>query len=377
MRGRCGPSSSQTCTSAATGGSDLLRRADLREPLLEALADVDRFVILGDGLELREAAHRDAMDVAAPFFADVGEALGPDKELIMLAGNHDHGIAAGWIDARLQSEPAGFLGLEQRFAPGQAGPLAAAARRGRAARRGCNSPTPASGCATTSTRSTATTPTCTRRSRRSSGWRPGRWRATSPGCPTQRRHRRRLRGRPRPALRLAARADAARRPHASSRAGGSASAGTYAQLTAKDRHKHPRTLALGAGYRAAVFALNRAGLGPLEASLSPSALRRGYLTGIREVIERLDIERRARHLGPLAPLRPVAERRPAEWTAATGARILNTGSWVYQPHFLSPEPNGSPYWPGTAVIVDDDGPPRARPPARRTRPRRAQAASPG
>ena len=42
----------------------------------------------------------------------------------MLAGNHDHGIAAGWIDARLQSEPSGFLGLEQRFAPAEAGPLA-------------------------------------------------------------------------------------------------------------------------------------------------------------------------------------------------------------------------------------------------------------
>jgi hypothetical protein len=48
----------------------------------------------------------------------------------------------------------------------------------------------------------------------------------------------------------------------------------------------------------------------------------------------------------------------SEWTAATGARIVNTGSWVYQPHFLSPEPNGSPYWPGTAVVVEDDGPPR-------------------
>src|SRR5215217_9403634 len=104
--------------------SDLLRRADLRRPLLEAIAGVDRFVILGDGLELREAAHRDAIDVAAPFFADVGEALGPDKELVMLAGNHDHGLAAGWIDARLQSEPAGFLGLEERFRPEQAGPLA-------------------------------------------------------------------------------------------------------------------------------------------------------------------------------------------------------------------------------------------------------------
>ena len=45
-------------------------------------------------------------------------------------------------------------------------------------------------------------------------------------------------------------------------------------------------------------------------------------------------------------------------TAPTGARIINTGSWVYQPHFIGPTPNGSPYWPGTAVIVDPEGPPR-------------------
>src|SRR3954467_11417040 len=107
-----------------TERSDLLRRPDLREPLLAALADVDRFVILGDGLELREAAHRDAVEIAGPFFADVGRVIGPDRELIVLSGNHDHGIAAGWIDARLQSEPSGFLGLEQRFAPADAGPLA-------------------------------------------------------------------------------------------------------------------------------------------------------------------------------------------------------------------------------------------------------------
>jgi len=37
-----------------------------------------------------------------------------------------------------------------------------------------------------------------------------------------------------------------------------------------------------------------------------------------------------------------------EWTTHAGGRIRNTGSWVYQPHFLSEEPNRSPYWPGTA-----------------------------
>jgi hypothetical protein len=47
-----------------------------------------------------------------------------------------------------------------------------------------------------------------------------------------------------------------------------------------------------------------------------------------------------------------------EWTTAAGTRLHNTGSWVYQPHFLSDAPNASPYWPGTAVIVEDGGPPR-------------------
>ena len=93
-------------------------------------------------------------------------------------------------------------------------------------------------------------------------------------------------------------------------AGSGASASTYAKLTASDRHKRPlQALALGLGYRAAVARSTAPGLGPLEASLSPSALRRGYLRGISETIRRLDIRAALRHLGPLAPLRPVARGR--------------------------------------------------------------------
>ncbi len=43
----------------------------------------------------------------------------------MVAGNHDHGLVAGWIDGRLETEPSGFLGLEQYLEPAEAGPLAA------------------------------------------------------------------------------------------------------------------------------------------------------------------------------------------------------------------------------------------------------------
>src|SRR3954447_23039242 len=117
-----------------TTETDLLRRADLRAPLLEAVSGVDRLVILGDALELREAPHRDAAAIALPVFAALGEALGPDGELVVVAGNHDHGLAAGWIDARLQTEPAGFLSLERRAAAGgpRAERLVEAARPARA-----------------------------------------------------------------------------------------------------------------------------------------------------------------------------------------------------------------------------------------------------
>jgi hypothetical protein len=41
----------------------------------------------------------------------------------------------------------------------------------------------------------------------------------------------------------------------------------------------------------------------------------------------------------------------------SGTRLINSGSWTYQPHFLSAEPNRSPYWPGTAIRVGESGPP--------------------
>ncbi len=192
--------------------ADLLRRDELRAPLLEALSDVDRLVILGDGLELREAAHRDALDTAGPFFAAVGEALGEHKELIVLAGNHDHGIAAGWIDARLQSEPSGFLGLEQRFEPAEAGPLArrlaeaAAPARMQIAYPGLWLRDDVYAFHGHYSDVHATVPTFERVA-------AGAMARYVTRLARARRDARRLRGDPEPAVRLAARAHAARRPH--------------------------------------------------------------------------------------------------------------------------------------------------------------------
>src|SRR3954463_12668018 len=333
--------------------TDLLRRADLREPLLEAIAGADRFVILGDGLELREAAHRDAMEVAAPFFAAIGEALGPEKELIMLAGNHDHGIAAGYIDARLQSEPAGFLGLEERFAPEDAGPLArrlaeaaAPARlqfaypgiwlrddvyaiHGHYAHVHANVPTFERLAAGTMARYVAKLP--------EHGATADDYEAVlSP-------------------LYAWLHALTQRADHTIVSKGGGASSRSYRALTSE---RSARALALRTGYRGGVAGLTALGLGPLQPSLSPTALRRGYLQGIRAVLERLDL-RDARHViwGHSHRSGPWPGDDRGEWTMPGGTRIHNTGSWTYQPHFLSPQPGGSPYWPGTAAIVGDSRPP--------------------
>jgi hypothetical protein len=48
----------------------------------------------------------------------------------------------------------------------------------------------------------------------------------------------------------------------------------------------------------------------------------------------------------------------AEWATRAGGRLVNAGSWVYQAHFLTPEPNRSPYWPGTVVLIEPGEPPR-------------------
>jgi hypothetical protein len=51
--------------------------------------------------------------------------------------------------------------------------------------------------------------------------------------------------------------------------------------------------------------------------------------------------------------------QPAEWRTPAGTRLHNTGCWVFETHFMGRLPRGeSPYWPGGAIALDDEGPPR-------------------
>ena len=346
----------------AAGGKDLLRRADLRAALVEALDGIDRLVVLGDGLELREAAHRDAADIAAPLLAEAGRALGREGELVVLAGNHDHGLVAGWIDARLQTEPSGFLGLAEPVDPAAAGPLAGRlAELARPARVRMAYPG-------TWLRDDvyaihghyvdlhSTVPTF----ERLAAGAMARWVVRLPEHGA------------RPDDYEAALAPiyaflhqlTQRSDHAAVSAGAGASARAWVALAGDGRRAHPaRAALLGTGYAGAVAALNALGLGPVDRDLSATSLRRGGLRGMREVLRRLGVGAPYVLFGHTHRSGPWPADDPAEWVAEGGSRLLNTGSWVYQPHFLSTEPNASPYWPGTAVLVEETGPPRAHPAA--------------
>ena len=119
-----------------------------------------------------------------------------------------------------------------------------------------------------------------------------------------------------------------------------------------------RGSAIAAGFPVLVGALNRAGLGPLRAELSGPELRRAGLRALEEVVSRLGI--RAAHVifGHTHRAGPLPANDAAEWRTAAGAQLVNTGSWVQEPAFLGPDPSQSPYRPGFCVIVEDDAPPR-------------------
>jgi hypothetical protein len=61
---------------------------------------VDRLVLLGDIVELIEGRPREAMDVAAQTLRVLGERMGPEREVIIVPGNHDAQLVRAWVAQR-------------------------------------------------------------------------------------------------------------------------------------------------------------------------------------------------------------------------------------------------------------------------------------
>lgn len=331
----------------------MLQGPELRAPLLAAVAECDRLVLLGDLIEFRHGPERDALRAAGEPLRELGAALRPGTEVVIVPGNHDHHLVSPWLARRARDGPPPTLGLESRVEVESGDALAQLAR-----------------------------------------WlAPASVRATYPGVwlrhdvyathgqyadlhltiPTLERLAAGVMGR---IIGLTPRGpygveeyEAALVPiyawiHALAQRiapelGGQLHAGSargWRALTGPDRRFRQRAMA--AGFPAVVFVLNRAGIGPLHADLSGAALRRAGLRGFEESLRRIGVDAPYVVFGHTHRAGPLTGDDPTEWRTAVGAKLINSGCWVTEPSFLGPDPSRSPYRAGFAVSLQATGAPQ-------------------
>ena len=311
---------------------DVLRRGPALEALLEALTGVDRLVLLGDILELLEGRPEEAMEAAEPVLRAVGHRLDRGAQVIVVPGNHDGELVGPWLRAQ------GMSAKLDASLPRDATPVLA----------------------------------------HLAGWLepaevqvryPGVWlsdRIWATHGHYLDRHllpdsafgiARGLLGRlPR---------DGAR-PVEYERAGGPSLTRAEALLT----RWLPRPLAglvddLAELLRAATMPRVPRGLlarrmAPLTASVLGAQMRRASIPALARVVHRLGVDADWVLFGHVHRCGPLQGDEARAWLGPGGRpRVVNTGSWVYEPllvHHVGPP---HPYWPGGAVVLDDGGDPRA------------------
>lgn len=288
-----------------------------RELLLAAAETVDRLVLLGDVIELIELPPTRSLAVAEPLMRALGERVG---EIIVVPGNHDRGLISGWLRAR--REPLEVATLV---------------------------PVRASGAL-----------------QRLTGWlSPARVRVHYPGVWLSEKvwatHGHYL-GRhllPESSYGVA-RGLLGRLPRDDARPE------DYETASGRRRPRTPRLLhgVLELGRAATMPAarrhLLRPGIPPLFAPALGFQMRRASIPALARVVHRLGIDADDVIFGHVHRLGPLPGDDPAQWRGPNGApRVLNTGAWTYEPLLLHRAAPPHPYWPGGAIVLEADAPPRA------------------
>jgi Calcineurin-like phosphoesterase len=336
-----------------TGVDVLVHRPDALAALTGALDGVDRFVLLGDTLELRHGPAREALAAARPVLEALGAALAPHASVVLVPGNHDYALAAPWLDGRTRP-----LGEETRVKSQTASPLArhvagwlgAPARTVEVAYPGLRL--------------------------RDDVWAThGHYLDPHGTVPTFERlaagaMSRMVGGVPEPTAtaedyeRILAplyawiHSSAQRAGEGRFGAGAGHAGRAYNVLQGGDGHKPIRARLLTAAFPLGIRGLNLLGIGPVVGDLSGGALRRNALHAMGQVIARLDIAAEHVVFGHSHRAGPLPADDPVEWRTPSGTSLHNSGCWVHEPTFTGADGTQSPYWPGGAVLVEDTGPPR-------------------
>jgi predicted phosphodiesterase len=299
--------------------ADLLRWPAVRERLIEAFAKVDHVVLLGDSIELRDGPPAEALEVAMPFFEQLGEVMA-GRRVTVVAGNHDYQLASPWL-ARRRDGNAGALGLEELSAPAPHEPL------GRLARRMGKAEVVLAY--------------------------PGTWLradiyathghyldchndALTFEC-IARRAAEILTREPRDGYRSPDDYEAVLQP-------------VYRAIYRVAQSERARAAARGAKALVRWWETVAGYRGPR---------RRPGLGAMAQVVDGLGIQAAYVVFGHLHRAGPQDPDGPA-WTTPRGVRLVNSGSWVYERDYLGPAAAHSEHWPGTCVLVGREGAPEVK-----------------
>ena len=310
-------------------GRDVLRRPPALAVLLDALAEVDRLVLLGDVLELTAARTAQAAAVAEPVLRAVAERV---AEVVLVPGNHDRALVRPWLRAH------GMPTAVDAPIPLDATPLLAeVARWLDATRMRVHYPG-----VWLSDRVWATHGHyLDRHLLPESAYGVARGllgRLPAPGAVPgdyEQRGRPMLRG----------------------------SAGAVGRWVAAPLEWGLST-ALDLIRAASMPVSPRSVVGRRLAALAPLLLglqmRRAALPALGHVVRRLGVEADWVIFGHVHRSGPLPGDDLERWTGPQGRpRLANTGSWVYETPLLHRVAPPHPYWPGGGVLLDDDGDPRA------------------
>jgi len=297
---------------------------------------------------------REALEAARPVLKAIGAALGPDAEVLLVPGNHDHRLVAPWLERRGGRGAPPPLGLEERAGPRASDAVEALARALRPARVDVAYPGVWLGEDVYATHGHyldrhVTVPSFERLAAGTLARILGA-RAAEASTPDDYE----LVLAPLYALLDAV---AARTVDGHGPSHAHASAKAWSALT-RESGRPLRSRLLTGAFPVAIAALNATGIGPVRPDLSGPELRRAGLAAMREVAGRLGL--RVRHLifGHTHRAGPLPGEDPWDWTLPGGGTLINAGSWVYEDAYL--RHGWTPYWPGGAVALEEKGSPSPR-----------------